>query len=187
MSCSNRNITRGRTQPPPSKGASASSANFGEALSSDFRDGAADYAEPGSSAAAGEVNASISGSLAGDETRTASGSSADAEPRTASEDSPSIPSIINPSLIPLNPLSSSVSVVRAPATINYTDLMAQANSFLKKCYIRDKIIHASTILRQQPEINFSASDIAELHLTQSDIDELRSHCGYSSDCPSIQC
>jgi hypothetical protein len=164
MSGSNRNMTRGRTQPPPSGGASASSANFGEGLSSDFGDGATDDAEPGSSAAAGEVNASISGSPAGDETRTASGSSADAEPRMASEDAPSIPSIINLSLIPLNPLSSttvatSVGVVRSPATISYTDLMAQANVFLKKRNIRDKIILASTILRQQPEIVFSASSI----------------------------
>jgi hypothetical protein len=63
-----------------------------------------------------------------------------------------------------------VGFVRSPATIN-SDLMAQANSFLKKRNIRDKIILASTILRQQPEINFSASDIAELHLTQSELYE----------------
>jgi hypothetical protein len=173
MSSSNRNMTSGRTQPPPSGGASARSADFGEGLSSDIGDGATNDAEPESSAAAGEVNASISGSPAGDETRTASGSSADTSPRTASGDSPSISSTINPSLNPLNPLSSttvatSVGVVRSPATINYTDLMAQANVFLKKCNIRDKIILASTILRQQPEINFSASDFAELHLTQSE-------------------
>jgi hypothetical protein len=62
MSSSNRNMTRGRTQPPPSGGASASSADFGEGLSSDIGDGATDDAEPESSAAAGEVNESISGS-----------------------------------------------------------------------------------------------------------------------------
>jgi hypothetical protein len=166
-------MTRGRTQPPPSGGASASSANFGEGLSSDLGDKATDDAEE-EEAAAGEVNESMSGSLAGDETRTASGSSADADRRTASEDSPAIPSIINPLLIPLNPLSSttvatSVGVVRSPATINSIDLMAQANVFTKKRNIRDKIILASKIFCQQPEINFSASDIAAIHLTQSEL------------------
>jgi hypothetical protein len=174
MSSSNRNMTRGRTQPPPSGGASASSADFGEGLSSDTGDGATDDAEPESSADAGSGTASISGSPAGVETRTASGSSADAEPRTASEDSPSISSTINPSLNPLNPLSSttvatSVGVVRSAAMIYYTDLMSQANSFLKKRNIQDKIILALTILRQQPQINFSASDIAELYLTPSEL------------------
>jgi hypothetical protein len=136
MSSSNRNITRGRTQPPPS--------GFGEGLSSDIRDGAIDDTEPD----AGEANASISGSLAGDETRMASGSSADAEPRTAS---PSFSSTINPSLNPLNPLSSitvatSVGVVRFAAMINHTDLTAEANRFLKNCNIQGKIILASKIL-----------------------------------------
>jgi hypothetical protein len=85
MSGSNRNMTRGRTQPPLSGGASASSANFGEGLSSDLGSRTTDDAEE-EAAAAGEVNESMSGSLAGDETRSASGSSADADRRTASED-----------------------------------------------------------------------------------------------------
>jgi hypothetical protein len=177
MSGNSRNRTR--TQPPPSGGASASSANIGEGLSSDLGDratddaGASDDAEEEATADPEEVTESISGSIAVDQTRTASGSSADADRRMASEDSPSIPSIINPSLIPLNPLSSTtvatpVGVVRSPTTIN-SDPIAQANVFLKKHNIRDKIILAWTILRQQPEINFSASDIAELHLTQSEL------------------
>jgi hypothetical protein len=121
MSGSNINLTRGRTQPPLSGGASASSAEFGEGPSTDIGDGATDDAEPGSSADAGEANASKSGSPAGDETRTASGSSADAEPRTASEDSPSLSSTINP--LSTTTVATSVGVVRSPAMINDTDLM----------------------------------------------------------------
>jgi hypothetical protein len=47
--------------------------------------------------------------------------------------------------------------------------MAQAKSFLKNRNIQDKIILASTILSQQPEINFEASDISELYLTPSEL------------------
>jgi hypothetical protein len=113
-----------------------------------------------------------SGSSADAEPRTASGSSADAEPRMASEDSPSLSTTINPSINPANTLSSttvatSVGVVRSAAIINHTDLIAEANMFLKKRNIQDKIILASKILRQQVEINFEASDISELHLTTS--------------------
>jgi hypothetical protein len=80
MSGSNRNMTRGRTQPPPSGGASASSANFREGLSSDLGDratddaGATDDAEEEATADPEEVTESIPGSLAVDQTRTASGS-----------------------------------------------------------------------------------------------------------------
>jgi UDP-N-acetylglucosamine pyrophosphorylase len=86
------------------------------------------------------------------------------------EESPSIPPLTNPSTNPINSLSSttvatSVGVVRSPATISYTDLTAQGNVFLQKRNIRSKIISASAILCQQPEINFSASDIVELHLS----------------------
>jgi hypothetical protein len=137
MSGNSRNRTR--TQPPKSGGASASSVNIREELSSDLGDratddaGVTDDAEEEATADPEEVTESISGFLAVDQTRTASGSSADADRRMASENSPSIPSFTNPSLIPLNPLSSttvatSVGVVRSPATIN-SDLMAQANRF----------------------------------------------------------
>jgi hypothetical protein len=178
MSSSNSRMTRGKTSPAPALIAGGtvpvSSADLGEGPTPDIGDGSTDDAGPGSSADAGEANASISGSPASDEPRTASGSLADVEPRTASEDSPSLSSTINPSLNPLNPLSSttvatSVGVVRSAAMINHTDLMAQANSFLKERNIQDKIILASTILRQQPEINFSASYISELHLTPSEL------------------
>ena len=88
MSGSNRNMTRGRTQPPPSGGASASSANIGEELSSDLGNkatddaGATDDAKEEATANPEEVTESISGSLAVNQTRTASGSSADADPFT---------------------------------------------------------------------------------------------------------
>jgi hypothetical protein len=101
MSVNNRNM-RGKTQPPPSGGASASSVNIGEGLSSDYGDratddaGATDGAEEEATADPEEVTESISGSLAIDQTRTASGSSADTDRRLASEESPSIPSLTNP-------------------------------------------------------------------------------------------
>jgi hypothetical protein len=147
MSVDNRNM-RGKTQPPPSEGASASSVNIGEGLSSDLGDratddagaiddaGATDDAEEEAIADPEEVRESISGSLAVDQTRTASDPSADADRRMAIEESPSIPPLTNPSITPANPLSfttvaTSVGVVRSPATISYTDLMAQGTIFLK--------------------------------------------------------
>jgi uncharacterized 2Fe-2S/4Fe-4S cluster protein (DUF4445 family) len=51
--------------------------------------------------------------------------------------------------------------------INHTDLIAEANRFLKNRNIQDKIILAPKVLRQQVEIEFEASDISELHLTPS--------------------
>jgi hypothetical protein len=63
-----------------------------------------------------------------------------------------------------------VGVVNA-AMINRTDLIAQANRFLKNRNIQDKIIVASKILRQQPKINFESSDIFELSLTLSELND----------------
>jgi hypothetical protein len=96
--------------------------------------------------------------------------------RQAVMDSPSIHPLPNPSTNPVNCLSSttvatSVGVVRQPGIINHINLMTQGNAFLQKRNIQSKINSASAILYQQPEINFSASDIVELHLSESQLCE----------------
>jgi hypothetical protein len=138
-------------------------------LSADARSGTANASISGSPASDGSRTASgssadaelrtASGSSADAEPRTASGSSADAETRTASEDSPSLSTTINPSINPAT-VATSVRVVRSAAMINHTDLIAEANRFLKNLNIQDKIILTLKILHQQVEINFEASDIS---------------------------
>jgi hypothetical protein len=92
--------------------------------------------------------------------------------------SPSTLPLYNPSTNPINPLPSTtvatlVSVVRQPGIMNRNkvDLMTKGNAFLLERNIQSKINSASAILCQQPEINFSASDIVELNLSESQLYE----------------
>jgi hypothetical protein len=64
-----------------------------------------------------------------------------------------------------------VGVDRQPGSINQIDQVTKVNAFLAKRNIESKIISASTILSQQHEINFLASNIVELRLSESHIHE----------------
>jgi hypothetical protein len=64
-----------------------------------------------------------------------------------------------------------VGVDREPGTINRIDFVTKGNAFLAKRNIESKIISASAILCQQPEINFLASDIVELRLSEFQLHE----------------
>jgi hypothetical protein len=96
--------------------------------------------------------------------------------RQSVNNSPSTLPLYNPSNNPINPFPSTtvaapVGVVRQPGIINCVDLMTKGNAFLLEHNIQRKINSASAILCQQPEINFSASDIVELNVSKSQLYE----------------
>jgi hypothetical protein len=83
-------------------------------------------------------------------------------------DNPSTNTIIP---LPSTTIATPVGVVRQPGIINRNkvDVMIKGNAFLLERNFQSKINSTSAILYQQPEINFSASDIVELNLSESQL------------------